>query len=472
VKDINGVKHFFISYSRLDAEFGENLISRLHGQGFDTWVDTEQIPPGYVWRTAIDEAIRASAAVIVVMTPAAKASEYVTYEWAYALGAGVPVIPVLLDRIDLHPVLAALQYLEFTVPTHLRPWERLFASLRAVMAKEATKVHLTPDEIRGLVAGFDSPNPAVRREAVGTLATTGQDDAREALGGALQHHRRDVRIEAAIRLVETGQPEPARVIPLLIEGLYGPPKEVSERASQALIHIGTPAVTAVIATLQSQHAGIQKYAVKILHALRNMTAVPALIELLRQEREKVLLHSSIDEYELELLESIVKALGEIRHSDAIPAIIELVERFILYNEMASKGPVNRFDAHSLGRTTAIAINALRDISFPDASVIIELVERLLSQEEQSRIPWHSNFTRGIALGRSITALGAIGASGAVPVLLKALQLDHTTAGMALVEIGGPAVIEDLRRLLHDPACSPSLQNRLPYLLQRLGVTEV
>ena len=100
-KDIIGVKHFFIPYSRLDAEFGENLIYRLRAQGFDTWVDTEQIQPGYDWRKSIDEAIRTSAAVIVVMTPAAKASEYVTYEWAYALVllcqfAKLPPSPVLI----------------------------------------------------------------------------------------------------------------------------------------------------------------------------------------------------------------------------------------------------------------------------------------------------------------------------------------------------------------------------------------
>ena len=70
--------HFFISYSRLDAEFGENLIHRLRTQGFDTWVDTEQLLAGDDWRIVIDNALRTSAAVIVVMTPAAKASEYVT----------------------------------------------------------------------------------------------------------------------------------------------------------------------------------------------------------------------------------------------------------------------------------------------------------------------------------------------------------------------------------------------------------
>ena len=161
------MKHFFISYSRTDAEFGENLINRIRAQGFETWVDTEQLLPGHDWRTAIDEAIRASAAVIVVMTPAAKVSEYVTYEWAYALGAGVAVIPVLLDRTDLHPRLAALQYLEFTVPIHLRPWERLFDCLGAVMPQKAPQAPSKPIDIQKLnqsaelIIRFDQEPPFV-----------------------------------------------------------------------------------------------------------------------------------------------------------------------------------------------------------------------------------------------------------------------------------------------------------------------
>ena len=40
-----------------------------------------------------------------------------TYEWAFALGSGVPVLPLLLNsaEADLHPRLRTLQYLDFSI---------------------------------------------------------------------------------------------------------------------------------------------------------------------------------------------------------------------------------------------------------------------------------------------------------------------------------------------------------------------
>ena len=46
------------------------------------------------------------------------------YQWAFALGSAVPVLPVLLGagESDLHPRLKTLQYLDFTNRS-ARPWD-------------------------------------------------------------------------------------------------------------------------------------------------------------------------------------------------------------------------------------------------------------------------------------------------------------------------------------------------------------
>jgi hypothetical protein len=62
------------------------------------------------------------------MTPDARISEYVTYEWAFAWGYGKKVIPIMLRQTTLHPRLATLQYLDFTNRI-ARPWSRLFEVL-------------------------------------------------------------------------------------------------------------------------------------------------------------------------------------------------------------------------------------------------------------------------------------------------------------------------------------------------------
>ena len=102
-------KHVFISFKHEDGDFAENLIHRVEKAGFKTWIDSDKLNAGVDWRTEIDEAIKSAFALIVIMTPEAKASEYVTYEWSFAWGAGVRVIPILLKPTPLHPRLEALQ---------------------------------------------------------------------------------------------------------------------------------------------------------------------------------------------------------------------------------------------------------------------------------------------------------------------------------------------------------------------------
>ena len=80
------MKQVFISYQHDDGDFADVLIQKVKEAGFPTWIDNDQLQAGTDWREGIDHAIKASCALIVIMSPAAKASEYVTYEWAFAWG--------------------------------------------------------------------------------------------------------------------------------------------------------------------------------------------------------------------------------------------------------------------------------------------------------------------------------------------------------------------------------------------------
>jgi CheY-like chemotaxis protein len=131
-------KQVFISYYHKDAEFAENVIFRIKDAGFNSWVDSDKLGAGEDWRVGIDQAIKDASALIVIMTPEAKLSEYVTYEWSFAWGAGIKVIPVILKKTELHPRLAILQYLDFT-NFSTRPWNKLFEAL-----KDAASLHTFP----------------------------------------------------------------------------------------------------------------------------------------------------------------------------------------------------------------------------------------------------------------------------------------------------------------------------------------
>src|SRR5215470_6466789 len=131
------MQHIFISFKHEDLDFAENVIARVEKEGYTTWADFK-IGAGEEWRNSIDLSIRSAFALIVIMTPEAKASEYVTYEWAFAWGVGIRVIPIMLRETDLHPRLEALQYLNFT-NAKSRPWDRLFEEVRA--ASQAPLTH-------------------------------------------------------------------------------------------------------------------------------------------------------------------------------------------------------------------------------------------------------------------------------------------------------------------------------------------
>lgn len=118
----------FISHSMEDGDFAELLKLRLVREGYQAWVDSDRLDPGNDWREEIDQGIRDAWLIIAVMSPDARVSEYVTYEWAFAWGYGKKVIPIMLRQTTLHPRLATLQYLDFTNRI-ARPWTRLFEVL-------------------------------------------------------------------------------------------------------------------------------------------------------------------------------------------------------------------------------------------------------------------------------------------------------------------------------------------------------
>ena len=125
----------FISYKREERDFAELLESKLQGANFNVWID-RQLRAGTEWRERIDEEIRKSIALIVIMTHAAKMSEYVTYEWAFAYGAGVRVIPIIfIEPDELHPRLKTLQYRDFR---NTQPWDELIKDLKDAQSSQLT----------------------------------------------------------------------------------------------------------------------------------------------------------------------------------------------------------------------------------------------------------------------------------------------------------------------------------------------
>jgi hypothetical protein len=127
--------HAFISYARDDEDRALAVRERLTRQGVASFVDTDTIQLGDDWRRVVTAALDTSFVVIVVCTRASVASVEVGFEWAYAVGRGLPVLPLVYENeLVLHPALQQLDHLDFTSPQN-RQWDRLLARVDAEGAK-------------------------------------------------------------------------------------------------------------------------------------------------------------------------------------------------------------------------------------------------------------------------------------------------------------------------------------------------
>jgi hypothetical protein len=139
------MSHIFVSYAHNDVRLLKVVHEQLKRAGFDIRTD-EDLEPGGNWRAEIENMIREAFAVILIMTPRARDSAYVNFEWAFAQGAGVKVIPILFETTKFKEPLASVQYSDFTSPA-VQPWESLIETLRygeqasMLNEKHATRVH-------------------------------------------------------------------------------------------------------------------------------------------------------------------------------------------------------------------------------------------------------------------------------------------------------------------------------------------
>ena len=95
------MSYVFISYSHKDKIRATQLEEFLTSNKIDCWLD-RTISAGEDWRDEIDQALANSFAVAVILTLNSIASHEVTYEWSWALGRDIPVIPLLFEEIPDH----------------------------------------------------------------------------------------------------------------------------------------------------------------------------------------------------------------------------------------------------------------------------------------------------------------------------------------------------------------------------------
>jgi HEAT repeat protein len=282
----------FISYHHNDGDFAEILRQRLKDNDFDVWMSEAALTCGDDWRAEIDQAIEEASALVLIMTPDAKASDYVTYEWAFAIGAGIRVVPILLKETELHPRLELLHYLDFT-NRMARPWDDLIKALKEKAHQGQPKIISSiaetsqpctikiPEDapliLRKAIAGIDSFSENRRIEAIQFIARFNHPASTEVLISALMNHPiAHTRAVAAWYLREIGD---ARIIPILIEALKDKDRYVRINSAWTLGEIGdATAMPGLIEALKDKDEQVQARAANALEKISTPKALSTVEE--------------------------------------------------------------------------------------------------------------------------------------------------------------------------------------------------
>ncbi len=126
--------HIFISYSRKDIAYAEKLVNALRREGFNPWVDVDELGAGTLWLTRLDKQILTCDAYILIMSRNAKASKWVPDELVAAKSKGKKIFPLLLDDTELFLAIQAIQCED--VRGGKLPSERFYENLAKVTTRQ------------------------------------------------------------------------------------------------------------------------------------------------------------------------------------------------------------------------------------------------------------------------------------------------------------------------------------------------
>jgi hypothetical protein len=281
----------FVSYKHenISDDFIKHLRQKLEEAGFDVWIDSILLLPGEDWKKEIDNAIKASIALIVIMTPEARKSEYVTYEWAFAAGREIPVIPIILQKMELHPRLNDIQFVDFSNAWSdgiQINWDKIVTKLKLEVDKykKRNNANKILPAIQRVTDEFNNPNQDTRREAMDNLSLMlPNESARQAICDALNTHLYpDVRQMAAYALAKLKQID---LFPIFEAKLNDTHYGVVQAVIYALQELGTEEAYQLVITSFNENGNryVKHTIVDALGQFSRPESIPLLTKLLQDK---------------------------------------------------------------------------------------------------------------------------------------------------------------------------------------------
>lgn len=106
--------NLFISYSRREVGFVDDLAGRLEKEGFDFWLDYRNLVPGKPWQEQIYQGLAKADVILLVVSREAIGSSNVKKEWERVIHkSGKRIILLIFDAVDLPKELENYEWVDF-----------------------------------------------------------------------------------------------------------------------------------------------------------------------------------------------------------------------------------------------------------------------------------------------------------------------------------------------------------------------
>ena len=128
-------KNIFMSYSRRELGFVDDLVAKLEGEGYNVWLDYRVLIPGTPWKGQIEKGLKESDTVLLVVSQASLASKYVALEWQHFLETNKRVILLIFEAVDLPKELEKYEWVDFR-GSYKAGLKELFSQLKQPIQEE------------------------------------------------------------------------------------------------------------------------------------------------------------------------------------------------------------------------------------------------------------------------------------------------------------------------------------------------
>ncbi|HEX9984142.1 MAG TPA: toll/interleukin-1 receptor domain-containing protein [Thermoanaerobaculia bacterium] len=91
----------FLSYSSHDQPWVREFTSALREEGVKGWFDAHDIKPGDRWQDRVEEALRGSRTLVMVLTSDSVNRPWTFFELGAAVADGKRIVPVLAENVEI-----------------------------------------------------------------------------------------------------------------------------------------------------------------------------------------------------------------------------------------------------------------------------------------------------------------------------------------------------------------------------------